>query len=177
MNLLESELVRLRALEPDDVDLLYKWENNTEVWRVSNTVAPFSRHILTQFIDNQQYDVFETRQLRLIIEDVKEGRAVGAIDLFDIDPYNKRAGVGVLIHREADQGKGYASNALQLLIRFSFMILQLNQLYANIHSDNVESINLFRSKGFTTIGVKREWVRTTTGWMDEFLLQLLNPNK
>ena len=177
MNLLESELIRLRALEPEDVDLLYKWENNTDVWRVSNTVAPFSRHILRQFIDNQQYDVFETRQLRLIIEEVDGERAVGAIDLFDVDPYNRRAGIGILIHKDADKGKGYASVALQLLIRFSFMILQLNQLYANIHADNLDSINLFRSKGFTTVGVKREWVRTTTGWMDEFLLQKVNPNK
>lgn len=84
-NLLESDIVRLRALEPEDVDILYKWENDTNVWKVSNTVAPFSRHILRQFIDSQKYDIFETRQLRLIIEEKEGSRAVGCIDLFDID--------------------------------------------------------------------------------------------
>ena len=175
MNMLESDIVRLRALEPEDVDILYKWENDTNVWKVSHTTAPFSRHILRQFIDSQKYDVWETRQLRLIIESVEENKAVGVIDLFDIDPYNRRAGVGILVYDKKDKGQGYASVALQLLIRYSFMILQLNQLYCNILFDNTPSLNLFRSKGFLTVGIKREWVKTTSGWMDEYLLQLLNP--
>ena len=103
MNMLESDTVRLRALEPDDVDILYKWENDTNVWKVSNTIVPFSRHILRQFIDSQKYDIFETRQLRLIIEAVDTGKAVGTIDLFDIDPYNRRAGIGVLIYDKKER--------------------------------------------------------------------------
>ena len=51
-NPMESELIRLRALEPEDVNILYKWENDTEIWKVSNTVAPFSKHMLRQFIEN-----------------------------------------------------------------------------------------------------------------------------
>ncbi len=176
-NLLESELVRLRALEPEDVDLLYKWENDTNVWKMSNTLAPFSRHILRQFIDSQKFDVFETRQLRLIIEERVENRPVGAIDLFDIDPYNRRAGVGILIYDKRDTCQGYASSALQLLIRYCFMVLGLNQIHCNVLSDNTSSLNLFRSKGFLTVGTKREWVRTTSGWSDEHLLQLINPKK
>jgi diamine N-acetyltransferase len=115
--MLESDIVRLRALEPEDVDILYKWENDTNVWKVSNTVVPFSRHILRQFIDSQKYDVFETRQLRLIIEAKDSGRPVGTIDLFDIDPYNRRAGIGVLIYDKKERCQGYASSALQILIR------------------------------------------------------------
>lgn len=176
-NMLESDVVRLRALEPEDVDLLYRWENDTNVWKMSNTTVPFSRYILRQFIDSQKYDIFETRQLRLIIEERTENRAVGAIDLFDIDPYNRRAGIGVLIYDKRDKCQGYASESLQLLIRYCFMILGLNQIYCNILSDNTPSLNLFRSKGFLTVGTKREWVRTTTGWADEHLLQLLNPKK
>lgn len=176
-NLLECETVRLRALEPDDVDLLYKWENDTNVWKMSNTIVPFSRHILRQFIESQKYDIFDIRQLRLIIEETEQGRAVGAIDLFDIDPYNRRAGVGILIYDKADKSHGYASAALQLLIRYCFMVLMLNQLYCNVLADNTPSLNLFRSKGFHTVGVKHEWVRTTSGWGDEFLLQLINAKK
>ena len=89
-NPMESELIRLRALEPEDVNILYKWENDTEIWKVSNTVAPFSKHMLRQFIENQQRDIYETRQLRLIIESKADGKPVGAIDLFDLDPYNCR---------------------------------------------------------------------------------------
>lgn len=91
-NPMESELIRLRALEPEDVNILYKWENDTEIWKVSNTVAPFSKHMLRQFIENQQRDIYETRQLRLIIESKADGKPVGAIDLFDLDPYTAGRG-------------------------------------------------------------------------------------
>lgn len=174
---LESDVVRLRALEPEDVDILYKWENDTNIWKVSNTIAPFSRYILRKFIESQRDDIFETRQMRLIIEERENKRAVGTIDLFDIDPYNRRAGVGILIYDKKDKCQGYASSALQLIIRYSFMILNLNQLYCNILFDNSPSLNLFRSKGFSIIGIKREWIKTTSGWMDEYMLQLINPKK
>ena len=90
---LKNNLVRLRALEPEDVDILYRWENDIDVWKVSNTIAPFSKYILRQFIENQKYDIYETKQLRLIIEALETQKPVGTIDLFDIDPYNLRAGV------------------------------------------------------------------------------------
>ena len=176
-NPMENELIRLRALEPDDVQVLYKWENDTEVWKVSNTIVPFSKYMLLQFIANQQRDIFETRQLRLIIESKQSGKPVGAIDLFDLDPYNCRAGVGILIYDKRDQGQGYASQALSSLIRYGFQVLGLNQLYCDIPSHNIRSLALFKSKGFTVVGQKKEWTRTTSEWQDEYMLQLLNPQK
>lgn len=177
MNALETELIRLRALEPEDIDILYTWENDTTVWQVSNTIAPFSRYILRQFIENQRYDIYETKQLRLIIESKEKQVPVGAIDLFDLDPYNRRAGVGILIYNKQDKGQGYASSALNAVIRYCFQVLNLNQLYCNIPFDNSPSLSLFKSKGFLTVGIKREWIKTTSDWQDEYMLQLLNPVK
>ena len=177
MNALETDIIKLRALEVEDVDILYRWENDPNVWKVSGTMAPFSKYILRRFIEEQRYDIFETRQLRLVIESKSTGRPVGTIDLFDIDPYNRRAGVGVLIYNKDDEGHGYASSALQALIRYSFHILGLNQLYCNVLSNNTRSLNLFKSKDFSVVGLKREWVRSTTDWLDEYMLQLINPLK
>ena len=39
MALLENERVCLRALEPEDLELLYRWENDSELWEVGNTLA------------------------------------------------------------------------------------------------------------------------------------------
>ncbi len=177
MNALETDLIRLRALEPEDVETLYRWENDTAVWKLSNTAAPFSRYILRRFLENQKYDIYETKQMRLIIESLKSGSPIGAVDLFDIDPFHRRAGVGVLIYDRHDMGQGYASSALQALIRYAFQILQLNQLWCNVLASNTASLNLFKSKGFTVIGLKTEWVRSTDGWLDEYMLQLINPVK
>ena len=175
--MLQTENIRLRALEPEDIDILYKWENDTRIWKISNTIAPFSKYILRRFIEDQKYDIYETKQLRMIIESRSDKRAVGAIDLFDIDPTNRRAGIGILGYEDRDQGQGYASAALTEMIKYALQILGLNQLYCNVLSNNLRSLNLFKSKGFTVVGLKMEWVRSTDGWLDEYMLQLINPVK
>ena len=106
---------------------MYAWENDTEIWGVSGTLAPFSRHTLERFIEEQQFDIFQTRQQRLIIE-TPEGLPVGALDLFDLDPVNLRAGVGILIHGAGDRGRGFASDALDVLCRYARQVLGLRPL-------------------------------------------------
>ena len=175
--MLQTEHIRLPAPEPEDTDILSKWENDTRIWKISNTIAPFSKYILRRFIEDQKYDIYETKQLRMIIESRSDKRAVGAIDLFDIDPTNRRAGIGILVYEDRDQGQGYASAALTEMIKYAFQILGLNQRSCNVLSNNLRSLNLFKSKGFTVVGLKMEWVRSTDGWLDEYMLQLINPVK
>jgi diamine N-acetyltransferase len=179
-----GDTVRLRALEPSDVELLYGWENDTRLWNVSETTAPYSRETLRQFIENQQYDIYHTRQLRLVIctlggspvemDDTRVeigGTPVGMIDLFDFDPRNLRAGVGVVICDEASRRLGYASEALELLCDYTHNTLYLRQLYSTVAVDNTASVQLFRSQGFTEVGTLRDWSRGESGWRDEYLFQ------
>ncbi|NQU86104.1 MAG: GNAT family N-acetyltransferase [Mariniphaga sp.] len=169
-NFLEYGNVILRALEPEDIELLYNWENNSEIWNLSNTKSPFSKHILAQYIKESFRDIYETKQLRLIIK-TSSGDPVGAIDLFDIDPYHQRAGIGILISKTKNRGKGYASDALQALCNYALNIIGLHQLYANISEDNITSLNLFEKAGFTVSGEKTDWLKTLDGWKKELILQ------
>jgi diamine N-acetyltransferase len=173
--LLENELVQLRALEYEDVDLLYRWENNPEIWQVSNTLVPYSKYVLNKYIESSHHDLFESRQLRLIIEAKYTGKAVGAIDLFDFEPYHTRAGIGILIAEKEERKKGYAGAALDVLIDYCFKHLKMHQLYCNIAIDNKNSLKLFKDKGFDVIGVKKDWIRGVKGWIDEYMLQKINP--
>jgi diamine N-acetyltransferase len=169
---LENGKVRFRALEPDDVDLLYEWENNAEIWEVSNTYEPFSKYVLSKYIKESQRDIYEAKELRMIIETL-DGNAVGAIDLFDFDPFHLRAGVGILIHDEKNRNQGYASDALQLLCNYAHNYLRLHQLFANISEENLASIQLFTSNGFEQCGTKKDWRNTLDGWKAELLFQKL----
>ncbi len=167
--------ITLRALEPEDIELLYTWENNSEIWEVSNTKAPFSKYILAQYIKESVRDIYETKQLRLVIQNEKM-KPVGAVDLFDFEPYHLRAGVGILIHNANHRKKGYALDALLALSYYALNILGLTQLYANISSDNQASIHLFEKAGFERAGIKKNWLKTREGWKDEFFYQkMLNP--
>ena len=167
---LEGELTRLRALEAEDVDLLYVWENDPAVWGASGTLAPFSRHTLRRFLDEQRFDLYAARQLRLVVETL-DGRAVGLVDLFEFEPVDLRAGIGILIHGAGDRGRGFASDALDVLCRYARQVLGLHQLWCSVAPDNAASLTLFRRAGFVECGRKREWRRTPDGWADELLLQ------
>jgi diamine N-acetyltransferase len=172
VQLLLGERVRLRALEPQDVELLYTWENDTSIWVASHTQTPFSRFVLEQYIASSHLDLHTNKQLRLMIT-TKEGKDVGAIDLFDFDPQHQRAGIGILIANREDRGKGYAAEALNLLIQYCFHQLHLHQLYCNVTVDNEESVLLFQKHKFLITGIKKEWIRVGDTFVDELLMQLV----
>ena len=169
-NLLTYGKISLRPLEPDDIELLYQWENNMEIWNVSNTRTPFSKYILAEYIKESAKDIYESKQLRLIIGNEFD-EPVGALDLFDFDPYHMRAGVGILIHKNENRNHGYASDALNAIFGFAVEVLGLKQLFANIAAKNEVSIHLFKKAGFEQSGIKKNWLKITSGWEDEIFLQ------
>ena len=172
---MQSSKVLLRAVEPSDIDFIFQLENDSANWQVSNTLAPFSRYTIEQYVLNSEQDIFTQKQLRLIIEakDLEEPKRIGCIDLFEFDPLHKRAGVGIIIIAE-EQNKGYASESLSLLIKHCFTVLGLHQLFCNISADNKKSIALFEHHGFVSCGVKKDWIFFDNQWKDELLLQLIN---
>ncbi|WP_255434076.1 GNAT family N-acetyltransferase [Carboxylicivirga sp. M1479] len=169
---MNNEELVLRALEPDDIHLLYQWENNMEIWEVSNTLTPFSKHQLTKYIEQAQLDIFQTKQLRLIIELENSKQVIGMIDLFDFDPFHQRGGVGIIINAVYRQ-RGFAYEALMLFKDYCFNNLALHQLYANISVDNTASLALFEKVGFKLIGIKKDWRKTKNGYADECMYQLI----
>lgn len=166
----------LRAPEPADIDTIYRWENDTRIWHLGNTLTPYSRFAIEQFILNADNDIYSSKQLRLMIDwhTYESGTvAVGSIDLFDFDPFHKRAGIGILIDESARK-KGFAAEALDLLKEYCFKTLNLHQLYCNIEQSNTLSIRLFEKAGFVHRGTKKEWLLKDGIWTDEHLFQLIN---
>ena len=170
--MLKGKNLELRALEPGDVDLLYAWENDGKLWHLSNAVAPFSRFVLEQYVMSSEQDIYSSKQLRLMIDKIDGGEAItiGSIDIFDFDPANRRAGIGILIVKE-ERKRGYASEALEVLMDYCFGVLHLHQLYCNITPDNEASMKLFSKAGFKVAGLKKDWLHIRDSWVDEYLLQ------
>lgn len=173
MTLLENECIRLRALEPEDLEILYKWENDTRLWEYGNTMLPYSKFVLKQYIESSGDDIYEAKQLRLIIEEKASKQPAGTIDLYDYDPFHNRAGIGILID-DSFQHKSYATQAIYLMKNYVFDFLKLCQIYAFIPSMNVVSLHLFRKCGFVESGLLKEWNKMQEGRGDVFVYQLLN---
>ncbi|MCL3781698.1 N-acetyltransferase [Prolixibacteraceae bacterium JC049] len=170
--LLSNEKVMLRPVEPEDLEILYRWENDSNIWHVSNTLTPFSRFIIAEYIKSSAQDIYTTKQLRLMIEN-HNGETVGTIDLFDFDPFHLRAGVGILIQGEKNKRQGFAAAALDVLASYCKKHLGLIQLYANITDNNTASMHLFEKAGYQLSGTKKNWIRSEDQWFDEHIYQLM----
>jgi diamine N-acetyltransferase len=168
--------IRLRAPEPEDLELLYEWENNRDYWIISNTMTPFSRYTLKRYIENSHKSIYETGQVRLMIDLIKEKVTIGTVDIFDFDHFHMRAGVGILIAREEYRRKGYASMALRGLTEYCFNVLKLHQIWCNIIANNTASLELFSNLGFEVTGTRREWIKDEEMYLDEHFLQLFKGN-
>ena len=165
--------IHVRALEPEDADLLYEWENDPDVWRVSNVHLPFSKDTLKQFVKNFQYDIYQSKQVRWMIDLVSENHStpIGTIDLFDFDAQNRRVGIGILIKEDEHRRKGYASDALEIVIDYCFNILHLNQVHCSVPVYNKASLQLFKKQKFIQTGERKKWLFENGVWIDEIFMQ------
>ena len=173
--MLKKDDITLRAPEPQDVDFLFGMENDPALWYVSQTLVPYSRFDLEQYVfSTGKQEPFAAGQVRFMIEwNPETPVTVGTIDLFALDAPNRRAGVGIAM-LEKYQGRSLAGKALDVLVDYAFNFLNLHQLYCNIEKGNEKSMQLFLGRGFEVVGTKKEWNLKGGEWKDEIMLQLVS---
>ena len=138
---IEGEKIVLRSVDSSDIDTILLWENSSAEPLYGVYEESFSREDVAQFIENQQrYSLAETEQLRLMICS-HEGERLGCVDLTEYD--GKKASISILIFDLDNRRKGFAENALRLMIDYA-KSLDLQTLYANILPENLPSISLFK---------------------------------
>lgn len=170
--LLNDNTIALRALEPTDLETLYHWENDTALWVVSDTVAPYSREALWHYLKEYTGDIYAQRQLRLMITMAGDGTPVGTVDFLNFDPLNNRAELGLFIE-QGSRGKGYGLRALRLLTAYARDHIGLRQLYVFIAVDNEVCLKMFEDFGYRRAGTLQAWVKRGTAYRDAVLLQMI----
>lgn len=168
--MLANKNITLRAPEPEDLEVFYKWENDTSLWSYGSTITPFSRYMLKEYIASGGGDFYQTRQLRLMIVNKADQSTVGMIDLFDFDPFHRRAALGILID-PAHQRQGFALQALTLLDAYAFRFLGIHMLFVHVPQCNEASIRLFEKAGFEDKGILSDWIRIEDQYEDVLIMQ------
>lgn len=168
--MLENEYIRLRAVEPEDLDALYRWENDFSLWLVGDMNTPYSRYTLREYILQTKSDIYEDKQLRLMIESKSDKAPIGTVDLFNFDMHNSRIALGLYI--DADfRGKAYATKALKLIEDYVFRFLKINQLYVHIAVSNVPTVRMFEKENYIKSGVLKQWIRGINDFEDVIVFQ------
>lgn len=160
MNKLQQEHTRpkviLRAMELEDLDLMYSIENDRGLWNVGATNVPYSRQALHKFISSTTYDIYADKQVRLIMTN-QDDDFIGIIDLYDFDPQHLRAELGIVV-REQYRYQGYGIAAVEELIAYSRSVLHLHQLYAIVSVDNTYCVKLLTHAGFEHGAELKDWL-------------------
>lgn len=149
-------MIHLRKIEPKDLPFLYQWENDASVWADGTNHNPLSQQDLRDYIESTTGDIYRDGQLRMIIEEIPSPVTLGCIDLFDFDPRNRRAAIGMYVAPEY-RGHGVGKQAVEALERYAFDFLKLRVLYAVIATSNEPCSHLYRSMGYTPSSVLKGW--------------------
>ncbi len=149
-------MIHLRKLEPSDLPYLYQWENDAAVWTDSDTHNPLSKQDLRNYIESSTGDIYRDGQLRLLIEDTGDKSTLGCVDLFDFDPRNRKAAIGLYI-APAMRGRGIGKEAMKQMERYAFKVLNLRLMYAVIRSSNKVCLALYRSLGYKQTALLPQW--------------------
>ena len=163
--------IHLRAIEPEDLDLLYRIENDEKLWNVGITNVPYSRYALHDYVANSSEDIYADHQVRLIVENAQK-QVVGIADIVNFDPGNRRAEVGLVIEQPF-RGQGYGLSAMQELARYALDVLHLHQLYAVIDVCNETCLKLFRQLGYHESSRLKDWLFDGREYRDAIVMQVV----
>lgn len=174
--MLENKNILLRPIENEDVEIIYRLENNTELWQYSYMSAPVSRYALLEYVKLEEFDIYQKKQFKFVIENKENRKILGQIDLYDFEVYHSRIAIGVTLLKK-EQGKGYGTQAVGLAVDYCLNYLKINQIHCDISVSNKRSIKLFTNLGFTVSGRKKQWKQNRYGFEDVLFLQLLKKTK
>ncbi len=161
--------VTLRAIEPEDLDVLYQIENDRRLWNVGTTNVPYSRYTLHDYLATSADDAFADKQVRMVVENAQH-EMVGIADVVNFNPSHCRAEVGIVI-MDAHRRRGYAETALQELCHYAQQVLHLHQVYAVVASDNLPAVALFEKVGFQQQQVLKDWLYDGKAYHNAVLMQ------
>ena len=163
--------VRLRAIEPEDLDLLYRIENDVKLWNVGTSNVPYSRYTLHEYVANASDDIYADGQVRMMIEN-ESAETVGIVDVVNFDAGNRKAEVGIII-LDAFRRQGYGSSTLQKVGEYALKVLHLHQLYVFVDSRNEESLKLFEKAGYLESARVKDWLYDCREYRDAVMMQLV----
>ena len=150
-----TSTIKLRALEPEDLQLVYEIENDPALWQWGANSVPLSRYTVRQYLAEQHSDIFQDGQLRLVV--TLDNQPVGIADLVDFEPRHRHAEVGIVV-LAAYQRRGVAAQALRLLEQYATDTLHLSLLYAYVAEQNTPAQQLFRAVGYEACALIPRWI-------------------
>jgi RimJ/RimL family protein N-acetyltransferase len=170
--MIEGKIVNLRAPEMTDLERNHRWVNDREVTRFLVLRYPMSLAAEEGWMRERTSKVMTFDAPFFAIE-TKDGRHIGNTNLFDVQPENSCADLGIMIGEKDCWSQGFGSDALRTLLRFGFEEMNLHRIALNVYAFNERGIACYRKVGFVEEGRMRERIFTEGGYHDLIWMSVL----
>lgn len=172
MTLLTGNLVRLAALQKSDMAQFAEWYSNIAFLRLMNPgiAYPYSIEDEEAWYENQRKN---DTIINFAIRTLAENTLIGSCGLLAINHAASNAELGIGIGDPDFQGKGYGTDAIQVLLKYAFLEMNLHRVALRVFSSNQRAINSYLKAGFTQEGVMREALRRDGKYDDIVIMGIL----
>ncbi len=170
---LENEIVRLRPLLSDDLEILSVFaELEPEIWKYSLQPAD-SKENMKAYIERALKERENKSSYPFIVFDKRQNEYAGCTRFYDYQEWHNTVQLGYTWYGKAYQGTGLNKNCKYLMLDFAFDQLGLDRVEFRAHNGNKRSIAAMKSIGCTVEGVLRSNYKIPTGRRDSIILSIL----
>ena len=159
----------------DDADVLCHLKNNEKAAHLLCGIHhSYSIEDIVEWINFHNNN---PEEVLLVIEDIAEGKLIGHIGLYKIDQQAKKTEIGILIADDNYWGKGYGTKSVRLMVDYAFNTCKMHKVTAEILSENLPSIEMFKKCGFSIDGRLRDDVYKNNRYYDVLSMSILASDK
>jgi RimJ/RimL family protein N-acetyltransferase len=172
--MLIGEKVQLGPVKREYIESYLKWLNDSELTQYLAGYLPLTRMMEEDWIENLKK---RTDTIIFAITTTKENdveKHIGNCGLHDIDWKNRTTEVGIMIGEKEYQGKGYGTEAMELLVKYGFEEVNLNRIYLRVHDFNIRAFKSYIKIGFIEEGRMRQAVFRKGKYHDTILMSILS---
>jgi RimJ/RimL family protein N-acetyltransferase len=169
---IEGKSINLRKVTRSDAQSIYEHAKDREISRYTFIPHPYKREDALHFIKFTHRQMKKEKEYHLGIELKTTGQIIGMIGMMQISQKHRRAEVGYWLGR-SHWGKGYAAEALHLMLRYGFKELKLVRIWARVMHPNLASARMLEKIGFTFEGRLRKSLMQNGRWLDELRYGIL----
>ena len=167
----EGKLIRLRAREPEDEPLLFRWFNDAEVTEHLAMRYPLSHAQEREFIESQKASGYQ--HAGFAVETLAEGELIGGVDLMGTSPESRSARLGIAIGDKTRWDGGYGTDTMRAVCRFGFEMMNLHRIELEVYADNLRAQHVYEKVGFQVEGRRREALYKFGRYHDVIVMGLL----
>ncbi|MFD0617055.1 GNAT family N-acetyltransferase [Paenibacillus sp. GCM10027629] len=167
---LEGTKVYLRPVNSADTEAYYQLLHDADMLRLTGTQHYFTREQIERYIDSKSQD---SSSILLLIADAATDEVIGDIALQDISDTNRSANLRIAISAARHQGRGYGTEAIQLLLDYGFGIRNLHRIELNVYAYNERAQHVYRKLGFQQEGIQRDALFYNHEYHDAILMSML----